>query len=88
MSDLEKISLIKAILISIIPLGQLWARIFWLDGSLDKSWLMFPLFLIFFIFSLIISLFIFFSFHLFNFLFAAIVIFLLFKIYQHLIKKN
>jgi len=47
MSDSEKISLIKAILITIIPLGQLWARIFWLDGSLDKSWLMFPLFLIF-----------------------------------------
>ena len=47
MSDSEKISLIKAILISIIPLGQLWARIFWLDGSLDKGWLLFPLLLIF-----------------------------------------
>jgi hypothetical protein len=47
MSDSKKISLIKAILITIIPLGQLWARIFWLDGSLDKSWLMFPLLLIF-----------------------------------------
>jgi len=47
MSDPEKISLINSILITIIPLGQLWARIFWLDGSLDKIWLMFPLFLIF-----------------------------------------
>ena len=47
MSDSEKISLIKAILIAVIPLGQLWARIFWLDGSLDKAWLLFPLFLIF-----------------------------------------
>jgi hypothetical protein len=47
MSDSDKISLIKAILISIIPFGQLWARVFWLHGSLDKAWLMFPFFLIF-----------------------------------------
>ena len=26
-----------------IPFGQLWARVFWLDGSLDKAWLLFPL---------------------------------------------
>jgi len=47
MSNTERISLIRAILISIIPVGQLWARTFWLDGSLDKAWLMFPFFLIF-----------------------------------------
>jgi hypothetical protein len=47
MSNTERISLIRAILISIIPFGQLWARTFWLDGSLDKIWLMFPFFLIF-----------------------------------------
>lgn len=47
MSNTERISLIRAILISIIPFGQLWARTFWLDGSLDKAWLMFPFFLIF-----------------------------------------
>jgi len=28
----------------LVPLGQLWARIFWLDGSLDKSWLLLPFF--------------------------------------------
>ena len=37
MSNTERISLIRAILISIIPFGQLWARTFWLDGSLDKA---------------------------------------------------
>lgn len=31
---------------SLIPLGQLYARIFYYDGSLDHSWLMFPLFMI------------------------------------------
>jgi hypothetical protein len=29
----------------VIPLGQLWARIFYFKGSLDKWWLMFPLLL-------------------------------------------
>lgn len=30
-------------LMTMIPFGQLWARVFWLDGSLDKAWLLFPL---------------------------------------------
>lgn len=36
------ISLFYALL-TMIPFGQLWARVFWLDGSLDKAWLLFPL---------------------------------------------
>lgn len=43
----NKLSLVGAIIATFIPLGQLWVRIFWLDGSLDKSWLLFPFFLIF-----------------------------------------
>lgn len=31
-------------LISLIPFGQLFARIFYLDGSLDKWWLLIPIF--------------------------------------------
>jgi hypothetical protein len=61
MSNTERISLIRAILISIIPFGQLWARTFWLDGSLDKAWLMFP-FLLIFPFSIIPSLAMYFGF--------------------------
>ena len=34
------------LIMGLIPLGQLWARIFNFNGSLDKWWLMFPLFLI------------------------------------------
>ena len=40
----SKLTLFKAFL-TILPLGQLWARVFWLDGSLDKMWLLFPFFL-------------------------------------------
>jgi hypothetical protein len=28
----------------LVPLGQLWARIFWLDGSLDQPWMLLPFF--------------------------------------------
>lgn len=28
----------------LVPLGQLWARIFWLDGSLDQAWMLLPFF--------------------------------------------
>jgi hypothetical protein len=38
----DRISLFYA-LMTMLPFGQLWARIFWLDGSLDKSWLLFPI---------------------------------------------
>ena len=40
------ISWLQVIILGIIPLGQLWARIVNFNGSLDKWWLMFPLFLI------------------------------------------
>jgi hypothetical protein len=42
MSD---VSWFKAILAGIIPGGQLYARAVWLDGSLDKLWLLIPIFL-------------------------------------------
>jgi hypothetical protein len=38
------VSIIGAIVAAIVPMGQLWGRIFWLDGSLDKIWLMIPFF--------------------------------------------
>jgi hypothetical protein len=38
----DRISLFYA-LMTMIPFGQLWARIFWLDGSLDKLWLLLPI---------------------------------------------
>lgn len=41
-SNSNGISLFYALL-TMIPFGQLWARVFWLDGSLDKAWLLFPL---------------------------------------------
>jgi len=48
----NKISWLQVLLFSFIPFGQLIARIFYLNGSLDKLWLMFPM-LLFFPFSLI-----------------------------------
>jgi hypothetical protein len=36
----------EVLIMGLIPLGQLWARIFNFNGSLDKWWLMFPLFLV------------------------------------------
>jgi hypothetical protein len=38
----DRISLFYA-LMTMLPFGQLWARIFWLDGSLDKLWLLLPI---------------------------------------------
>lgn len=34
---------LQVLILSFIPLGQLWARVFYFKGSLDKWWLMFPL---------------------------------------------
>ena len=39
----DKISWLEVLIYSLIPLGQLWVRIFKFNGSLDKWWLMFPL---------------------------------------------
>lgn len=36
----------KVFLLAIIPLGQLYARINYLKGSIDKSWTLFPLFMV------------------------------------------
>jgi len=44
-STTDKISWLGVVFWSFVPLGQLWARIFHFKGSLDKSWLLFPLFL-------------------------------------------
>lgn len=41
MSD---ISVWGALFIGLVPLGQLWARVFWMNGSLDKPWLLLPFF--------------------------------------------
>lgn len=41
-SSTDRISLFYA-LMTMLPFGQLWARIFWLDGSLDKLWLLLPI---------------------------------------------
>ena len=41
----NKISWLQVLLFSFIPLGQLIVRIFYLNGSLDKLWLMFPILL-------------------------------------------
>lgn len=41
----NKLSWIQVLIMGLIPLGQLWARIFYFKGSLDKWWLMFPLLL-------------------------------------------
>ncbi len=39
----NKLSWMQVLILGLIPLGQLWARIFYFNGSLDKWWLMFPL---------------------------------------------
>lgn len=44
---MTNISILGLILYSLIPGGQLWCRIFDLDGSLEHAWLLFPLFMIF-----------------------------------------
>jgi hypothetical protein len=42
---MTKLSWLNILIMGIIPLGQLWARIFYFKGSLDKWWLMFPILL-------------------------------------------
>ena len=42
----SKLSWLQVLILGIVPLGQLWARIFYFNGSLDKWWLMFPIFLL------------------------------------------
>lgn len=42
----NKLSWIQVLIMGLLPLGQLWARIFNFKGSLDKWWLMFPIFLL------------------------------------------
>jgi hypothetical protein len=37
------LSWMHVLILGLIPLGQLWARVFKFKGSLDKWWLMFPL---------------------------------------------
>jgi hypothetical protein len=41
----NKISWLQVLIFSFIPIGQLLVRIFYLKGSLDKLWLMFPILL-------------------------------------------
>ncbi len=41
----NRLSWMQVLVMGLIPLGQLWARIFYFKGSLDKWWLMFPLLL-------------------------------------------
>lgn len=57
---MTNISLLGLILYSLLPGGQLWCRVFDLDGSLEHAWLLFPLFMIF-PFSIIPMLFIYFN---------------------------
>lgn len=42
----SKLSFLQVLILGLIPLGQLWGRIFYFNGSLDKWWLMFPFFLV------------------------------------------
>ena len=41
----NKISWLQVLIYSFLPIGQLLVRIFYLKGSLDKLWLMFPILL-------------------------------------------
>lgn len=45
-SGSSKLTWMQVLIFGLIPLGQLWARIFYFNGSLDKLWMLFPLFLI------------------------------------------
>lgn len=45
-SGSTKLTWLQVLILGLVPLGQLWARIFNFNGSLDKWWMMFPLFLI------------------------------------------
>ena len=44
-SKANRLSWTEVLVMGLVPLGQLWARIFNFKGSLDKWWLMFPLLL-------------------------------------------
>jgi hypothetical protein len=46
LKDTGKLSWTEILVAGLVPLGQLWARIFKFNGSLDKPWLFFPVFLI------------------------------------------
>jgi hypothetical protein len=39
---MSNINIFQVIFFAILPLGQLWARVFLLNGSLDKKWLFLP----------------------------------------------
>lgn len=41
------ISIIGLLVLIFVPMAQLWARVFWLQGSLDQWWLLIPVFWIF-----------------------------------------
>jgi hypothetical protein len=41
---MTKINIFQVLFFAIIPMGQLWARVFLLNGSLDKKWLFLPMF--------------------------------------------
>jgi len=45
-SNSNKLTWSQVLIFGLVPLGQLWSRIFYFKGSLDKWWMMFPLFLI------------------------------------------
>jgi hypothetical protein len=45
LSSTSNISWTQVLIFGLIPLGQLWSRIFLMNGSLDKWYMMFPLFL-------------------------------------------
>jgi hypothetical protein len=41
---MTKINIFHVILFAFLPLGQIWARVFLLNGSLDRKWLFLPFF--------------------------------------------
>jgi hypothetical protein len=45
LGNANRLSWMEVLVMGLLPLGQLWARIFNFKGSLDKWWLMFPLLL-------------------------------------------
>ena len=43
----ESIGIVRLLVLIFVPLGQLYGRIFYLNGSLDKPWFLLPIFWIF-----------------------------------------
>jgi len=41
---MTQLSIIQTIVVALIPISQLYARIVWLNGSLDKIWTLIPIF--------------------------------------------